>query len=129
MNSAQMIFWVYGVAIILIDSYAIYKPKRWIEYIERQFIYRRQRVTAAGLLLLLGLIPIYWILQLSGFQVYILAAASTTFVLLGLLIGALPDVVRNGLLSVAAMDDKWARLFFASDALAGVILILFALFL
>ena len=69
----------------------------------------------------------YWIMQTEGFSLYIGAATSAMFIIIGALILAIPDTLRNMILAVGAMEDKWARILFALDASFGVLLIILAL--
>lgn len=118
---------LYGVVIVLLDSFGVYKPKVWVEYVERQFIYRRTRSSVGSIFVLLGAVPVYWVMQLEGLGLYLGAATSAVFLLIGVLMLALPDSLRNMLLSLGSLDDKYARLFFALDAAFGVFLILLAI--
>jgi len=123
----EYVLLLYGIIIVLMDSFGVYKPKVWVEYVERQFIYRRTRSSVGSFFVLLGAVPVYWIMQLNGLGLYIGAATSAVFLLIGVLMLALPDSLRNMLLSLGALDDKYARMFFAADAAFGVFLILLAL--
>lgn len=118
---------LYGVVIVLLDSFGVYKPKVWVEYVERQFIYRRTRSSVGSIFVLLGAVPVYWVMQLEGLGLYLGAATSAVFLLIGVLMLALPDSLRNMLLSLGSLDDKYARSFFALDAAFGVFLILLAI--
>lgn len=118
------VFILYGAVIIGIDAFAIWKPRVWVEWTERQFIYWRERVGAGAFFILLGIIPIYWILSLTGWQFYILSVLSGIWIVLGALILSFPDVLRNMLLALGGLDDKVLRWLFVADAAVGVLLVL-----
>ena len=42
--SALIIFILYGLVVIAIDGFAVWKPRVWVEWTERQFIYKRERI-------------------------------------------------------------------------------------
>lgn len=120
----NIIFWVFGGVIVLIDALALWKPRNFIEWSERQLIYKRERIVAGSIFVLLGAIPLYFILPLAGWQSHLLSIIGGIFIILGLLTLLLPDMLRNMFLSLGALDDKKLRIFFAIDALFGIILIL-----
>lgn len=123
----EYILLIYGIVIIIMDFFGVYNPKSWVEYVERQFIYRRTRSSVGSFFVLLGAVPVYWIMQTEGLALYVGAATSAVFMLIGALMLALPDSLRNMLLSLGALDDKYARMFFAADFAFGVFLILLAI--
>lgn len=124
----NFVFLTYGVVVLLIDAFGVWKPRAWVEWTERQFIYRRERIGAGAFFVLLGAVPIYWILGLSAWQFYILAALSGFWMLLGFFILVFPDALRNMILALGGLDDKWLRVLFLADSLAGVALILISVF-
>lgn len=121
---ASILFWLYGGVVILIDAFGVWKPRVWIEWTERQFVYRRERIIGGVFFLLLGLIPIYWVVGLAGWQAYVLSILSGIWIILGLMILAFPEAIRNLILSLGGLDDKIARGVFIVDALFGVVLVL-----
>lgn len=121
------VFILYGAVIIGIDAFAIWKPRVWVEWTERQFIYWRERVGAGAFFILLGIIPIYWILSLTGWQFYILSVLSGFWILLGAFILGFPDALRSVLLTLGGLDDKVLRWLFIADAAVGVVLLLIGL--
>ena len=96
----NFLFILYGAVIILIDAFAVWKPRVWVEWTERHFIYRRERIVAGSFFLLLGLVPIYWIMGLAGWQFYVLSVLSGIWIIIGTLMLAFPDSLRNLLLSL-----------------------------
>jgi len=128
-EAQNLIFMLYGLIIVLIDGYGIFKPRHWIEWIERQFVYHRERIVAGAFFVLLGAGAIYFILPIGGWQGYLLSIMSAFFILIGLFLLILPDILRQGLIALAGLSDLWLRIFVLFDALWGVALVLIGIFL
>ena len=126
MNAEQIVLILYGVIIILIDAFGVWRPRQWIEVVERHFIYKRVRIVGGSLTILLGLVPAYFLLAMSGWKVYLLSAISGIFVVIGLFTLVYADALRNMLLSLGGLDDKILKIVFLIDGLFGVALIALA---
>lgn len=128
MNAETITLILYGIIILIIDSLGVWRPRQWIEITERHFIYRRVRIVGGVSFILLGLVPVYFLLALTGWKIYLLSATSGIFVVIGLFTLVYADVLRNMLLSLGGLDDKILKIVFLVDGLFGVLLILLGLF-
>lgn len=115
---------MYGSLSILLPAYGLYNPKKWVEWVERQFVYRRERTIAGIFFLLVGLAPIYYLISVSGWKIYLLSVFSGSYAIIGALTLSYYEPLRQALLSFSEMDEKHLRIWFGIEIGSGVIMII-----
>lgn len=126
MEQVDILLLVFGIIIILSKFFAIIKPRLFVEWTERQFVFHRVRLIVGFFMLLIGGVSAYYLLKELSKIAYLLSFLSLIFLLLGVLILSFPDLLRKSILTIAEKEDKELRIMAGIAVLIGVIMVLVA---